>query len=464
MPASRELKIPLNPTHYEPTRKKSVTRPGRKGGVGYGQHHLHRQQRENRETETDFLGVSSPLGNPPTIENAGQLVYSPGLRFSSMRTFTSFTDTNGQQVSLENEKSLISSIAIDSVGNYVCVGATEIGLSIHRFQLVTGPQGPFGTLYSLKRINYAKYNDIYTDIQTQLIAVQSKPMNQNQADYVIVTRGLDPAFYFFNVSSGSITPWGTLTPLPIYTVLAQFGITNASTSFLPVSITIDYFNILHVAEGNNNDIYSFDLNNGCQLLATTRGGKNIFNNVALNFGSSLYYNMGTARSAKTFNIIAAGKTPKQPDQTAGAGRVSSLIVADVVNQRLLTLTMSKDGYTADTAQISSGLFTQPFSQHTQLGIALDNNGLIAMIQQTPELYPPPDLSIKRIDNNTAQSVNFIILSNDDPNNLTGKMSFLGNTWPNIQAANFAIDKNGFVVFVDDTVVVSPFVSNISITF
>ena len=373
-------------------------------------------------------------GEPPAIANAGALSQTS---YNTTYNFTEFTDmvngssTYGQTITFASTQSVITCIAVDSSGYYVCIGYTMPSscAELHQFNLVQTTTPP-----TLQRINYIMYSNYWGSggNSTPLIAIQSNIANTNIiADYVVTLQGAGTGFmYFFNVNSGnSGQTWGTLTKLPIVTYV-QIDPSNTSqilyNYYYFLSITIDYQNNLHVLESSTNNIYSYALNSNCNQIASTENGNNIFGGVALNFntGSSNY-----------------------PAGLIAASQGGSIVVADMCNKRILTLVVSNGTYILVTntpffntynVNLIYATLTYPYTigEASSLAIAFDTNGLFLA-----SINPYENGNIVNTTQNNLVIYNNISLTSLLIQNVNSSVRCSGPP-----ACNIAIDSNGNILY------------------
>ena len=387
-------------------------------------------------------------GQPPAIANAGALntkasTYMQTTGFNGFTDMVSGSSTYGQTITFASTNSIITGIAVDSSGYYVCIGVSssssnQFSLELHRFQLVTTTTKDIldnSYSYSLNRINYAIYTNlgfsVFGGILPQ-IAIQSNSNNPNvQADYVIVVTAIMNHNYnvcFHSVSSQS---WGSLTPLPLFN---GNNYIDAST-YTPISITIDAQNNLHVVEGVSNNIYSYAINNNCTQIASTENGNNIFGGVALNFGLTTFLYGG--------GIGSDGNGPS--GIIAAAAKEGTITVVDTFNGRILNLSINttEQNYYDSNASVTASV-TAANSAFSQFTIAFDTNGLLLTINANPtqtEIY----------NSNYGIFTNMLIYSD---NTLTTTEYTNTSSLIMCNMGNFAIDSNGNIVFANNPYIMS----------
>ena len=381
-------------------------------------------------------------GQSPAIDNAGAL-NTQANTYMQISNFYQFTDmvngspTNGQTITFASTKSVITCIAIDSSGYYVCIGTkyqTNNVLELHQFQLVT-TSSEFGNLYSLNRINYANYNMGYASF-VYYAGVLPLLTIQTNGDYVIVTNSFDSvivggtANVFYSVSSAGQS-WGALTPLNLFSGKNYIS----SSDYIPMSIAIDSSNQLHVVEGLYNNIYSYDLTN-CSQIASTVNGNNVFNSVALNFGFKNFAGL-------TSDYPVTGYGPNGIIAIAQGGTIT---VVDLFNNRILNLTINttQQNYFWSTTTLAATI-----TSVSQFAIAFDTNGLLLTIYGNPtgsEIYYPGQ------NNNGVQTImsiyNNSTLSTLQNKNITSLIM--------CNMGNIAIDSNGNIVFANNSYTINTY--------
>ena len=366
---------------------------------------------------------------PPAIANAGAITSSTdpfGIFPNLYNTSTSIGQYtyNGQTIPFTTT----STLAVDALGNYVCLGANYDPTSatnyieLYVFNPVTSASQ--SSLTCIKYTSYSQYNlnnnmnNSAADGGGSATGNLFVPMIVVRTDgnYVITALDINNNVNFCLVDGSQTPTWGTII---------QTIIIGPFSSYVPASISTDYYENLYVVEGLSNIIYCYS-STGTQIAKSSNSIIDQNNNPVQNPGGYFnfgYFNMNSGTGGESYgsNMIAA----------ALGGEIT---VCDYMNNRIVSFTVDTS---TQGIQISSVNSIDLTGTQQGIGIAFDANGLFIIARTIDD------------DDDTGSTTNSLLIYNDQ-NLTTNNRNDVLNTNTSIidqsvSTGNFSIDSNGNLI-------------------